>query len=181
MFSIKLEKDDIQDFDFRWEQALLLRSDPPSDKVVKRKTGECFQWKANGSCSKGDSCSFLHSHASENRETSAEEVKNTGVSGLKPAVDNERRRKGKGQASSSVPTGKRQTDDRRPKSLKASPGTKAKKKSLSVEDKMNKIVVVKSLPKDAFVAIVAYFDMLMVRGNPARGRKKRVLKEQLRF
>ena len=30
---------------------------------TKRKTVECFQWKANGSCSKGDSCSFLHSHA----------------------------------------------------------------------------------------------------------------------
>ena len=28
-----LENDDIQDFDLRWEQALLLTSDPPSDKV----------------------------------------------------------------------------------------------------------------------------------------------------
>ena len=58
---------------------------------------------------KRDSRSFLHSNASGNRETSAEGAKNTGVSGLKPAVDNERRRKGKGQASSSVPTGKGQT------------------------------------------------------------------------
>ena len=32
-FSIKLENDDIQNFDSRWEQALLLTSDPPSDKV----------------------------------------------------------------------------------------------------------------------------------------------------
>ena len=129
LFSIKLENDDIQDFDLRWEQALLLTSDPPADKVLeglyasklqdssqaqtivalynqeilrgggqrdhhrlrmcvklhteqaqrskkkiriqseitervavaqgkgqnsftKGKTGECFQWKANGSCSK---------------------------------------------------------------------------------------------------------------------------------
>ena len=135
LFSIKLENDDIQDFDLRCEQALLLTSDPPSDRVfeglyvsklqdssqaqtimalynqeilrgggqqdyhrlklcvklhieqaqrsknfriqseitervavtqgkgqnsfTKRKTRECFQWKANGSCSKGDSCSFL--------------------------------------------------------------------------------------------------------------------------
>ena len=29
---------------------------------------------------------------------------------------------------------------------------------------------------DAFMAIVAYFDMLKVRGNPARGRRKKVLK-----
>ena len=122
-----MENDDIQDFDLRWEQALLLTRDPPSDKVseglyvsklqdspqaqttmelfnqeilrgggqrdyhrlrmcvklhieqaqrsknfrieseitervavikgkgqnsfTKRKTGKCFQWKANGSCS----------------------------------------------------------------------------------------------------------------------------------
>ena len=32
--SIKMENDDIQDFDLRWEQALLLISDPPSDKVL---------------------------------------------------------------------------------------------------------------------------------------------------
>ena len=201
LFSIKLENDDIQDFDLRWEQALLLTSDPPSDKVLeglyvsklqdsfpvqtimalfsqeilrrggqrdyhrlrmrvklhvgqthrskkfriqseiservavtegkgqnsftKRKTGWCFQWKANGSCSKGDSCSFLHSRTSGNRETSAEEVKNTEVSSLRPAVNNDRRRKGKEQASSSVPTGKGQTDDKRDKS-EARPATGAK-------------------------------------------------------
>ena len=181
MFSINLENDDIQDFDLRWERALLLTSDPPSDKVLeglyvsklqdssqaqtivalynpdilqgggkrdyhrlrkcvklrieqaqrskfgiqseitervavtkgkgqkiftKRKTGECFQWKANGSCSKGESCSFLHTSPSGNRETTAEKVGNARVSGLKPAVNNEQRRKGKEQASSSVPTGK---------------------------------------------------------------------------
>ena len=33
LFSINLENDDIQDFDLRWEQALLLTSDPPSDIV----------------------------------------------------------------------------------------------------------------------------------------------------
>ena len=96
------------------------------NSFTKRKTGECFQWKANGWCSKGDSCSFLHSRASGNRETSAEEVKNTRVSLLKPAVDNERRRKVKEQASSSVPTGKGQTDDKRSKSLEARPATRAK-------------------------------------------------------
>ena len=56
---------------------------------TKRKTGECFQWKANGSCSKGDSCSFPHSHASGSRETSAEGAKNTGVSSLKPLITSE--------------------------------------------------------------------------------------------
>ena len=32
---LKLENDDIQDFDLRWEQALLLTSDPPTGKVLK--------------------------------------------------------------------------------------------------------------------------------------------------
>ena len=157
-----MQNDDIEDFDLRWEQALLLTRDPPSDKVVeglhvsnfsssdnygtiksrnsamkrktrlsqtknvyeiasknfrieseitgrvavttgkgqnsfsKRKTGECFQWKANGSCSKGDSCSFLHSHALGNRETSAEEVGNARVSGLQLVVNNSER-SGKGK------------------------------------------------------------------------------------
>ena len=27
---------------------------------VERKVGECFQWKAHGQCSEGDSCSFSH-------------------------------------------------------------------------------------------------------------------------
>ena len=35
MFSILLENDDIYDFDLRWEQALLLTNDPPSDKVLE--------------------------------------------------------------------------------------------------------------------------------------------------
>ena len=35
LFSIKLENDDIHDFDLRWQQALLLISDPPSDKVLE--------------------------------------------------------------------------------------------------------------------------------------------------
>ena len=35
LLSIILENDDIQDFDLRWEQALLLTSDPPSDKVLE--------------------------------------------------------------------------------------------------------------------------------------------------
>ena len=35
LFSIKLENDDTQDFDLRWEQALLVTSDHPSDDVLE--------------------------------------------------------------------------------------------------------------------------------------------------
>ena len=53
-----------------------------------RKTGECFQWKTNGSCSKGESCSFLHEPAVEKPLNTKENVGNTGRSRLKPAAGN---------------------------------------------------------------------------------------------
>ena len=34
--------------------------------VVEREVGECYQWKAIGQCSRGDSCSFSHKQASRN-------------------------------------------------------------------------------------------------------------------
>ena len=96
------------------------------NSFTKRKTGECFQWKASVSCSLGESCSFLNTRASGNRETTAEEVGNARVCGLKPAVNNEQKRKGKEQASSSVPTGKGQTDVKSITSFEASPATRAR-------------------------------------------------------
>ena len=42
-------------------------------------------------------------------------------------------------------------------------------------------VVITSLEPDASMARIACIDMLMVRRNPARGRRVRVLKERLRF
>ena len=59
-------------------------------------------------------------------------------------------------------------------SLKASPATKAQN-PLSMEGKSKRSSCdYRHHPVDAFMAIVAYFDMLMVRGNPARGREKKV-------
>ena len=34
---------------------------------VERRVGECYQWKANGRCSKGQTCGFRHEPASGNR------------------------------------------------------------------------------------------------------------------
>ena len=42
-------------------------------------------------------------------------------------------------------------------------------------------VVVASLETDAFMAIVSYVDKLVVRATSARGREKKVLKDQLLF
>ena len=137
LLNIRLQNDDVQDFDVRWGQALLSASETPSDGIleglyqsklqdsvqlqtvlalydqetarnngqtnylqlktavklqmyqmmrtrnfrvqnevvgrrsvtksqkgkeanVEGKVGECFQWKAHGQCSEGDSCSFSH-------------------------------------------------------------------------------------------------------------------------
>ena len=122
----KLKEEKKSGFRVRFTERVAVTEGKGQNSFTDRTAGECFQWKANGSCSKGDSCSFLHSQASGNREISAEGAKNTGVSSLKPAVDNERRRKGKGQASSYVPMGKGQTDERS-KSLEARPATRAQK------------------------------------------------------
>ena len=43
----------------------------------KRKTGECTRWNANGFCSEGESCSFLHTRASGKREITAKEAVNS--------------------------------------------------------------------------------------------------------
>ena len=90
-------------------------------------------------------------------------------------MNNERRRKGKEQASSSVPMGKGQTDDKRSTSLEARPATRPKIPCLwcegeDVKDRRVIIgtlpcVVITSLETDASMAIIACIDMLMVRSN----------------
>ena len=85
-------------------------------------------------------------------------------------MNNEQKVKGKEQASSSVPTGKGQTD------VKSSPALRLELKSLvSGEQDVKKrrvifdilpCVVITSLETVAFMAVTACIDMLMVRRNP---------------
>ena len=133
---------------------------------------------------------MYHLRASGNRETPAEEVKNTGVSSLKAAVNNERRRKGKEQTSSSVPTGKGRTDDKRSTSPEARPATGAQSPCQwgarcrkSSCDYRHPLVCrnYKSGNRCIHGNNIACIDMLMVRRNPAGGRQVRLLKEKLRF
>ena len=39
------------------------------NSYTERQTGECFQRNTIGSCSRRDTCSFLQTHATEDRET----------------------------------------------------------------------------------------------------------------
>ena len=44
-----------------WKEDQLPRLKKKGKKAcVERNVGECFQWKAHGPCSEGDSCSFSH-------------------------------------------------------------------------------------------------------------------------
>ena len=60
--------------------------------IAERKVGECYQWKAIGQCSKGDSRSFRHDPASGNRRDQGQ----------------------KGQSSSPAPKAKAPTDGKLP-------------------------------------------------------------------
>ena len=42
------------------ERGSVTKSQKGKEAYVERKVRECFQWKAHGQCSKGDSCSFSH-------------------------------------------------------------------------------------------------------------------------
>ena len=42
------------------ERGSVTKSEEGKKAFVERKVGECFQWKAHGQCSQGDSCGFSH-------------------------------------------------------------------------------------------------------------------------
>ena len=48
------------------ERGAVTKSQKGKKAYVERKVGECYQWKANGQCSKEDSCTFRHDLASGN-------------------------------------------------------------------------------------------------------------------
>ena len=49
------------------ERGAVTKSQKGRKASAERKVGECYQWKAIGQCSKGDSCSFSHDPACGNR------------------------------------------------------------------------------------------------------------------
>ena len=71
------------------EKGAVTKSQKGKKAYVERKVGECYQWKANGQCSKGDTCSFRHDPASGNRCEA---------------------QRAKGQSSSPAPNSKAKTD-----------------------------------------------------------------------
>ena len=72
LFTITLRNDDVQEFDTRWDERRLRNFDARNERIetgavvttrrgqrgVESGQGECYQWKAQGQCSRGDTCSF---------------------------------------------------------------------------------------------------------------------------
>ena len=145
------------------------------NSYTERKTGEGFLRKTIGYCSRRDTCSFLYMHAAGDRETTWEE--------------NGRRKKISSGTSILFSTESEETDWRERLEQFKGQSCDSSKKSLvyggqDEEDRhvildIIPCVMVTSLETGAFVASVAYIDMLMVRSNPVRDREKKVLKEQL--
>ena len=48
------------------ERGVVTKIQQGKKAYVERKVGECYRWKANGQCSRGDSCSFRHEPVSGN-------------------------------------------------------------------------------------------------------------------
>ena len=53
----------------RSETGALVKNRNGRNVSVERKVGECFEWKATGQCSKGDSCSFSYGSYSGQKST----------------------------------------------------------------------------------------------------------------
>ena len=150
------------------------------NSFTERKTGECFQWKTDGSCSKGQSCSVLHAPAAGDREPAQEKVGNTGSrSRQKHATENRvLGRKAKEQTSSSV-----QTDVQYHTRTVEVRVLKLELESLvyGEQNAKDRHVVICILPyasatslkSDAFMAIVAHTDMLDGEDKPSKRSKKR--------
>ena len=196
MFSIKLENDDVQDFDFRWEEALLLTSDLPSDKVL----GGLFVSKLQDSSQAQTTmalhnqeilrgggkrdyhrlrmCVTLHVEQAQKRNQDSEQD-------FRACCRNKERDK------ILSPSGRQESAfsgrqmglvhketlvvfyirvPRETERHLLTPAVKGKGQASS-----------SGLGTDVFMATSVCIDMLMVRRSPATSRRKRVLKKQLRF
>ena len=158
------------------ERGSVTKSQKGKKAYVERKVGECFQWKAHGQCSKGDSCSFSH-------DTMA-----SGSGG--------KGQRAKGRSSSPAPNPKAKTDGEGQK-----PSRESGNKEESSLDKRSEIpcrfricknpscrfwhppvcLNCKSESGCAHMAINAISDMLRQRKSPVKSHRKVVRKDQLRY
>ena len=147
---------------------MVTKSQKEKNAYVERKVAECFQWKANGQCSRGDSCSFSHEPAFGNQHEA------------------QRR---KGQQSSPAPNSKAKTDGEKSRQQRSKLFRQKEQnpvllhilKTHHVIFDIHPNVKITSLRQDADVVTDVIFDMLSHRRSPTRSRRKVVLKDQLLY
>ena len=131
-----------------------------------RKVGECYQWKAIGQCSKGDSCSFSHAPASGNRRDQRQEGQSSSPAPKAKAPSNK-----KIPSKSSGRRGREPFWNKRKDSVQKFPLGE----SVRIRDVIFgtlPCVSITSLDQDAHIATNADSDTLRLMGSPARSRRK---------
>ena len=133
------------------ERRAVTKSQKGRQASVERKAGECFQWKAIGPCSKGDSCSFSHGLASGNRRDQRQEA----------------------QSSSLAPKVQTQTDGKKPSKVSSRrEGVRTRQSIIGTLP----CVSFTSLNQDALMAKNADSDTLRLMGSPSKKSKKNDVK-----
>ena len=61
------------------ERGSVTTSQKGKKAIAERKVGDCFRWKAQGQCSKGDSCSFRHDRQAQGYLCSVSDEKDDGL------------------------------------------------------------------------------------------------------
>ena len=146
------------------ERGATSKSEEGKKAYVERKVGECCQWEANRQCSKveanrqcskGDSCSFTHD----------------------PAPDNRRKnQRGKGQPSSPALIRRQRLTGKNPSTDQA-----AEVRALGQEGADSRAAIYKSVKTCHVkcIATSAVFDMLRQRRSPTKRSKKGSAKGQV--
>ena len=142
---------------------------------IERKAGECFQWKAHGQCSKGDSCSFTW-HSSLWKQWRRPETKGTIVFSCIPFEGKTDWRRG-------TKTLKRIRQQRGKLFRQKSeiPCRFKFCKTRHVSSGILPCVRITSMNKYVFFATNAISDLSRQKESPTKGQRKEVQKEQLRY
>ena len=145
------------------ERGAVTKSQKGKRVYVERNVEECFQWKAHGHCSEGDSCSFCHDTMTSGNQWRWSETKKDDRLLPHPI--------------------RRQNRQTVKKATKRKGRTRIckKKKARRVSFGIFPSVKITSLKEDAYMETNAVSDMLRQRRSPAKGQRKVVQKDQLRY
>ena len=131
-----------------------------------RKVEECYQWKAIGQCSKGDSGSFSHDRASGNRRDQRQEGRSSSPAPKAKAPSNK-----KIPSKNSSWRGREPFWNKRKDSLQKFPFNK----SVRIRDVIFgtlPCISITSLDQDAHIATNSDSDTFRLMNGPARSRRK---------